>query len=735
MSRRARPGPRARCSGMADGADRHHAGPARQSCDAHRHQQPRRHRRQVHCDRRCCGASGERSRRRTAARLHRANDRRPSTTPASIVGNHRSAGPAVRRVPVRWSTACTTRCRCRQARLGACAEGINARGTIVGYVVTPDRPTSRSSGRATRSIPLSGDVGHVLRQRLGHQQPRRRRRPRPRPRRRTTTAGHRVARRRRSAGSKADGSVAGHQQSRRRRRPHLHPRASADPRRDLAEGADARAVRPTRREWSMGLDSPRRRASPLVLVSVVAAAPAAAQTTVVDITPDSIFASALSEINNRGQAVGKAALGSSDNERAIVWQDGTLMRPRRSPRLPVEWRGRDQRTGSDRRRRHGRVPIAGRPLGERRDHRPDAAGVGLVPGERHQQPGRYRRHLRPSCRLQHGRVVARRRAHRTGRAARIQRERRRRDQRRRRRDRLAPHDVRGSLDGVPLGRRHHDRPARAARNDEHACVRHQRRRHHRRHGDRTIRRQPAARRVARDRRRAAERNVGQRHRRGPRDQQPRRRRRGHLRRHRRLRVVRRSLQAARVAIRLVPAGDQRPRCRRRLHPDGGRQPRARRRLGKGADADSARQSPPGHRRAAARLPRHAGRREQLRHPHQRPPADHRLQRIRSGSPGDASVPVGERRHARSQRRPRRARFRSGHQRPGTRRGRRGRPRGWQHIWCGVAQRDHGPLAPAARLERIVRPRPSTRSDWWPASASSTWIRCSRSSSACSGGTA
>ena len=61
-----------------------------------------------------------------------------------------------------------------------------------------------------------------------------------------------------------------------------------------------------------------------VLVSIVAA-PAAAQTTVVDITPDSIFASGLSEINNRGQAVGKAALGSGDNERAILWQDGTLI--------------------------------------------------------------------------------------------------------------------------------------------------------------------------------------------------------------------------------------------------------------------------------------------------------------------------------------------------------------------------------------------------------------------------
>jgi probable HAF family extracellular repeat protein len=62
-----------------------------------------------------------------------------------------------------------------------------------------------------------------------------------------------------------------------------------------------------------------------VLVSVAAAAQAAAPTTVVDITPGSFFASGLWDINNRGQAVGEAALGSGDNERAILWQDGTLI--------------------------------------------------------------------------------------------------------------------------------------------------------------------------------------------------------------------------------------------------------------------------------------------------------------------------------------------------------------------------------------------------------------------------
>jgi probable HAF family extracellular repeat protein len=68
-----------------------------------------------------------------------------------------------------------------------------------------------------------------------------------------------------------------------------------------------------------------RRAAAAVLASIVAAAPVEAQTTVVDITPDSFFASGLSDINNRGQAVGSAALGSGDNQRAILWQDGTLI--------------------------------------------------------------------------------------------------------------------------------------------------------------------------------------------------------------------------------------------------------------------------------------------------------------------------------------------------------------------------------------------------------------------------
>ena len=61
-----------------------------------------------------------------------------------------------------------------------------------------------------------------------------------------------------------------------------------------------------------------------VLASFAAAAPVAAQTAVIDITPGSPFASGLAEINNRGQAVGMAALGSGDNERAILWQDGRL---------------------------------------------------------------------------------------------------------------------------------------------------------------------------------------------------------------------------------------------------------------------------------------------------------------------------------------------------------------------------------------------------------------------------
>src|SRR4051794_14972189 len=55
------------------------------------------------------------------------------------------------------------------------------------------------------------------------------------------------------------------------------------------------------------------------------AAPLAAQTTVVDITPGSSFASGLHDVNSRGQAVGSAALGSGDNQRAILWQDDTLL--------------------------------------------------------------------------------------------------------------------------------------------------------------------------------------------------------------------------------------------------------------------------------------------------------------------------------------------------------------------------------------------------------------------------
>jgi probable HAF family extracellular repeat protein len=61
-----------------------------------------------------------------------------------------------------------------------------------------------------------------------------------------------------------------------------------------------------------------------VVACVAAAAPMAAQTTVIDITPDSFFASGLAAINSRGQAVGSAAIGSGDNERAILWQDGEL---------------------------------------------------------------------------------------------------------------------------------------------------------------------------------------------------------------------------------------------------------------------------------------------------------------------------------------------------------------------------------------------------------------------------
>jgi probable HAF family extracellular repeat protein len=70
---------------------------------------------------------------------------------------------------------------------------------------------------------------------------------------------------------------------------------------------------------------PLRAVAAILLASFPAAAPVAAQSTVIDITPDSVLASGLSDVNNRGQAVGKAAIGSDADERAILWQDGTLI--------------------------------------------------------------------------------------------------------------------------------------------------------------------------------------------------------------------------------------------------------------------------------------------------------------------------------------------------------------------------------------------------------------------------
>ena len=272
-----------------------------------------------------------------------------------------------------------------------------------------------------------------------------------------------------------------------------------------------------------------------------------AQDSVIDIDPLGTLTSLLYDINNRGQAVGQAELGNTDNTRAILWQDGHVTDLGALPDYPLSGAAaideRGQIVGaatdgfrsravlwvdgaitdltppgwawcvaSDINSRGDVVGTCARPAGSNmavlwRDG--VLTELGVLPGSNESA----------AAAINDAGVV----------------------------HRLAPHDVRGPLDRVPLGRRHHDRPAGAARDDEHACVRDQRDRHYRRHGDRTIRRQPAARRVARDRRFAAERDVGQRHRRGPRDQQPRRRRRGHLRRYRWLRVVRRHLQAARVA--------------------------------------------------------------------------------------------------------------------------------------------------------------------------------------------
>jgi probable HAF family extracellular repeat protein len=49
-----------------------------------------------------------------------------------------------------------------------------------------------------------------------------------------------------------------------------------------------------------------------------------AQDSVIDIDPLGTGTSLLFAVNNRGQAVGRAELGSSDNVRAILWQDGQL---------------------------------------------------------------------------------------------------------------------------------------------------------------------------------------------------------------------------------------------------------------------------------------------------------------------------------------------------------------------------------------------------------------------------
>src|SRR4051812_23369999 len=78
-----------------------------------------------------------------------------------------------------------------------------------------------------------------------------------------------------------------------------------------------------------------RRAAAALLACLAAATPVAAQTTVIDITPGSGSASGLSDINNRGQAVGKAAIGSQGDERAVVWQDGTLLDLAALPDYPL----------------------------------------------------------------------------------------------------------------------------------------------------------------------------------------------------------------------------------------------------------------------------------------------------------------------------------------------------------------------------------------------------------------
>ena len=77
------------------------------------------------------------------------------------------------------------------------------------------------------------------------------------------------------------------------------------------------------------------RAATALFASLAAATPLAAQTTVIDITPGSASASALSDINNRGQAVGKAAIGSQGDERAVVWQDSLLVELAALPDYPL----------------------------------------------------------------------------------------------------------------------------------------------------------------------------------------------------------------------------------------------------------------------------------------------------------------------------------------------------------------------------------------------------------------
>ena len=137
-------------------------------------------------------------------------------------------------------------------------------------------------------------------------------------------------------------------------------------------------------------------------------APLVAQSSVIDIDPLGPGTSLLYAVNNRGQAVGQAELGSSDNRRAILWHDGhltdlgALPDYAQSGAAAINERGQIVGYVSDAFRARAVLWDGGRII----DLTPPR--LVLVCGERHQQPGRHRRLLHAELWPCRRRAVARR---------------------------------------------------------------------------------------------------------------------------------------------------------------------------------------------------------------------------------------------------------------------------------------------------------------------------------------